>query len=161
MGELSERRESHLQSRPLGLLIGTVLSPLPGKQEEHRDQAQEWGSYSFWGFITEGEAWPWGCKLWVHSEGGWRQMAESESEPRTCPENSPASAEATPAETGVGIAGIGKGQGRKDYRWDKDRTLKEGPEHWAVSRDLQRLYSGIKRRFLGCRETWKQYAGGM
>lgn len=61
----------------------------------------------------------------------------------------------------MGIAGIGKGPGRKDYRWDKNRTLEEGLEHWAVSRDLQRLYSSIKRRFLGCRETWKQYAGGM
>lgn len=65
-------------------------------------------------------------------------MAESESEPRTCPENSPASAEATPAETGLGIAGIGKAPGRKDYRWDKDGTLEEGPEHWAGAEKICR-----------------------
>lgn len=88
-------------------------------------------------------------------------MAESESEPRTCPENSPASAETTPGETGLGIAGIGRGPGREGYRWDKDGALEDGPEHWAVSReDLQRPYSTIKRRFLFA-ETWRQYAGGI
>lgn len=47
----------------LGLLISTALSPVAGKQEGHKDQAQEWGSYSLRGFITEGEAWPWGVAL--------------------------------------------------------------------------------------------------
>lgn len=78
-------------------------------------------------------------------------MAEPESEPRTCPKNSPASAEASPGETGLGIAGAG-GRSREERlnRWNKDGATEEEPQHWAMREKLglgrfaKRPHSGTK-----------------
>lgn len=106
-GRAVKRRESHPHAEQASGATGLVMSFLLQRPRSGAD------SY-FWAFITERVRLGPGGKLWVHSAGGWRQMAESERKPRTCPKNSPAFAEAAPGETGLGIAGVGRGPERRD-----------------------------------------------